>query len=338
MTAHNALVVGGAGYLGSRIVESFLESGASVAVVDALLFGRDGLDGLPDSVAIHNCDLDELNINDYSGFDVVIFSAGVSNDPTANWRPDVNWEENFHKPVEAARRAKRGGIPHFVFASTCSVYHSSEIDFYAHEKLPLDPRSHYAKSKLAAEEELQRLVDDRFSVTCLRMGTLHGSSKRMRFDLVVNQMFRDAATIGTLKAPNDRRIVRPLLHVTDAADAYRTVACQPGTASFSVYNLVAENMIIRDMAVIMRDELLDLGITAEIENFDVDANQRSYLACGEKAREVLGFSPRVTVRDSVRELARHWGSVPKDVLMDSKFTNIDHLVETNTYAQSSNSN
>src|SRR5215813_10060124 len=89
-----------------------------------------------------------------------------------------------------AEVAKGSGVNRFIFASTCSVYGSN--DEVLDEHSALNPVSLYARSKIASEQVLVRMADDRFAPTFLRFGTIYGLSGRTRFDLVANLLTAQA--------------------------------------------------------------------------------------------------------------------------------------------------
>ena len=91
------LVAGGAGYIGSRLVPSLVEHGYRVDVIDALWFGNH----LPPEVNVVRRDLFECRPSDFEGYDQVIFLAGVSNDPMADYDP-----AQFHPECGAARLSR----------------------------------------------------------------------------------------------------------------------------------------------------------------------------------------------------------------------------------------
>ena len=81
------LVAGGAGYLGSVLIPRLLDRGYEVDVVELFWFGN----SLPDQVGILNKDIFTLTVQDLRRYDQVIFLAGLSNDPMAEYSPSKNF-------------------------------------------------------------------------------------------------------------------------------------------------------------------------------------------------------------------------------------------------------
>ncbi|HKR28995.1 MAG TPA: NAD(P)-dependent oxidoreductase, partial [Terriglobales bacterium] len=89
------LIAGGAGYVGSALIPKLLDRGYKVDVVDLFWFGNT----LPSEVGIVHKDIFDLQFSDLSGFDHVIFLAGLSNDPMADFSPAKNFIFNASAPA-----------------------------------------------------------------------------------------------------------------------------------------------------------------------------------------------------------------------------------------------
>ena len=181
------LVAGGAGYVGSALIPRLLESGYMVDVVDLFWFGNN----LPAETGLLSKDLFDVTVEDLQDYDQVIFLAGLSNDPMAEFSPSKNFVYNAAAPAYLAYMAKKAGVKRYVYASSCSVYGYTVNELYD-ETRPVASSYPYGISKLQGEQAVMNLMDERFSVIALRKGTISGYSPRMRLDLIVNTMFRTA--------------------------------------------------------------------------------------------------------------------------------------------------
>src|SRR6201992_968602 len=208
------LVAGGAGYVGSTLIPKLLERGYDVDVVDLFWFGN----ALPAEVRIINRDLFDLQANDLKEYDQVIFLAGLSNDPMAEFSPSKNFIFNAAAPAYLAYTAKNAKVKRYVYASSCSVYGYTEDKLFD-ETRPVSSNYPYGISKLQGEQAAMPLASKDFSVIALRKGTVSGYSPRMRFDLIINTMFKNAVREHTITV-NNPSIWRPILAIEDAATAY----------------------------------------------------------------------------------------------------------------------
>ncbi|MDB4140326.1 SDR family oxidoreductase [Candidatus Thioglobus sp.] len=149
-----------------------------------------------------------------NGVDVVIHLAAISNDPMGNNFSDVTDEINSKASEEIAKKSKEAGVKKFIFASSCSMYGSTDNN-KKKESDSLNPLTAYAKSKVYMEKVLESLADDNFEATCLRYSTACGMSPRLRLDLVLNDFVACALVTGTIQILSDGTPWRPLIDVQD---------------------------------------------------------------------------------------------------------------------------
>ena len=289
------LIAGGGGYVGSALIPKLLDRDYAIDVVDLFWFGNH----LPPQANIIHKDIFKLDADDLRGYDQVIFLAGLSNDPMAEYSPSKNFISNAAAPAYLAYIAKRAGIKRYIYASSCSVYGYTVNKLYD-EASPAVCGYPYGISKLQGEQAVLQMVDEKFSVICLRKGTVSGYSPRMRLDLVVNTMFKTAIMSKTIII-NNPSIWRPILSIQDASNAYiRAVEAHEDISG--IFNIASGNYTVGEIADIVKavveDELkTDIGLTIKhVEDF------RNYKVNIEKARNVLSFKPNHDVDSIVRDL------------------------------------
>src|ERR1700757_3397729 len=201
------LIAGGAGYVGSVLIPKLLDRGYKVDVVDLFWFGNH----LPKQTGTLNKDIFHLSQEDLEPYDQVIFLAGLSNDPMAEFSPSKNFIFNAAAPAYLAYTAKKAKVKRYVYASSCSVYGYTENELYD-ETRPAVCNYPYGISKLQGEQAALQLQSERFSVISLRKGTVCGYSPRMRLDLIVNTMFKTAMRDRKITV-NNPSICRPILGI-----------------------------------------------------------------------------------------------------------------------------
>jgi nucleoside-diphosphate-sugar epimerase len=292
------LVAGGAGYIGSRLVPSLVERGYEVQVVDLLWFGN----SLPESFPVIEKDLMELQQRDLEGFDQVIFLAGLSNDPMAEYSPARNFVDNAAGPAYLAYLAKMAGVKRYIHGGSCSVYGYAVDEFYT-ETSPTVSMYPYGISKLQGEYASLQLHDDSFSVICFRQGTVSGYSPRMRLDLIVNTMFKAALTEGMVTV-NNPAIWRPVLSIEDAVAAYlRAVEATEDISG--IFNIASGNYTVGEVADYVREAVkkhLDRDTRIRIKHL---MDYRNYKVSIEKAEKVLSFKPNHDIEDIVKGLVEN---------------------------------
>jgi nucleoside-diphosphate-sugar epimerase len=302
------LVTGGAGYIGNYVVEELLDGGHDVRVLDSMLFGDGALSPSRGSENLEVVEGDIRHIDDLSyameDRDAVVHLAGIVGDPAC----DVNEQATRSVNIEATKTlvevCKLHDIQRLVFASTCSVYGASEL-MELNEGSFLNPLSLYAESKIDSEEIILHETHDRFSdneitPTILRLGTIFGWSRRMRFDLVVNLLTAKAVLEGDIPVYGGEQY-RPLVHVHDAARAFAAVLDAPEeTVGHQIFN-VGDNDLnyqIKTVGDIVEDNVE--GASVRIVEHKED--ERTYRVSFDKINHVLGWTAKRDISDGVQEI------------------------------------
>ncbi len=293
------LLAGGAGYIGSYLTPVLLERGYQVDVLDLFWFGNN----LPQEVGIIRRDLFSLSKEDLQPYEQVIFLAGLSNDPMAEFSPAKNFIYNAAAPAFLAYIAKCAGVRRYIYASSCSVYGYTVNELYDEEK-PASSSYPYGISKLQGEQAALQMIDKNFSVIALRQGTVSGYSPRMRLDLIVNTMFKSALASGKITV-NNPAIWRPILSIRDAASAY-VRAIEANYDISGIFNVASGNYTVGEVADLVKtgiDRLLKKDIQIEIKHIQ---DYRNYKVSIEKAQKVLSFHPRYDVDWIIENLVENY--------------------------------
>lgn len=319
------LIAGGAGYLGSVLIPKLLERSYRVDVVDLFWFGNH----LPRQVGILNKDIFNLTVEDLEPYDQVVFLAGLSNDPMAEYSPSKNFVFNAAAPAYLGYIAKIAKVKRYVYASSCSVYGYTENELYD-ETRPVSSSYPYGISKLQGEQAVIQLISDDFSVISLRKGTISGYSPRMRLDLIINTMFKSAIKDRTITV-NNPSIWRPILSIDDAATAYIR-AIEANHKISGIFNVASGNYTVGEVADLVKsaiEERLGLKLNLNIKHIQ---DFRNYKVSFEKAANVLSFHPQGDVKAIVINLLdnmerfRDWDNPEYSNIQT--FRNIDNGVPT----------
>lgn len=292
------LIAGGAGYVGSVLIPRLLERGYKVDVVDLFWFGNH----LPRQAGVLNKDIFHLTVEDLEPYDQVIFLAGLSNDPMAEYSPSKNFIFNAAAPAYLGYIAKIAKVKRYIYACSCSVYGYTENELFD-ETRPVSSSYPYGISKLQGEQAVMQLADDKFSVISLRKGTISGYSPRMRLDLIINTMFKTAMRDRTITV-NNPSIWRPILSIEDAATAYIR-AVETNQSISGIFNIASGNYTVGEVADLIKgavEERLKLRINLCIKHIQ---DFRNYKVSVEKAANVLSFHSTGNVKSIVDNLIDH---------------------------------
>lgn len=289
------MIAGGAGYLGSMIGPRLIKDGHEVVAVDLLWFGNN----LDKNIKLIKKNIFSLDESFVSKFDQIIFVAGLSNDPMANYSPKMNYIYNTALPAYLAYIAKKGGVKRFIYSGTCSVYGDTNVKV-ATENTPPRCFFPYGVSKLSGEVAALQLINEKFSVISLRKVTVGGYSPRTRFDLLVNALYMSAITKGRLVISNSD-IWRPILAMSDCIEAYAAAVAAEHNIN-GIFNIISQNLTLLDTAKIVQKYFKDYHGT----NVDIKINKvydpRNYRVSNKKARDILSFEPKSTIEHILKEL------------------------------------
>jgi nucleoside-diphosphate-sugar epimerase len=337
------LVTGGAGYIGSVLVRELLALGEQVRVVDTMWFGNP----FPphERLEMIEGDLRRPDPRWLDGVESVIHLAGLSNDPTADFAPELNSESNVYATrqlaeLAAAQATRDGRVLRYLFASTCSVYYAPTTADEANvtvmtEEMPIAPTANYSKTKRLAEVELLRIADQYplFCPVMLRKGTIMGLAPRMRFDLVVNVFTLHAWRNRQLTVHGHGEAWRPLLHIRDAVDAYIHLLNAPvSSIRAEAFNLVHKNYRVLELAHWVAEVVEQkYGVEVRVKrDRTTNAGARSYFVSGDKIAQRLGFSPDRGATEAVVAIwdALERGDFGIEPDKDPRFFDIRWLRET----------
>lgn len=308
------LITGGAGYIGSVLIGMLIERDYHVRVVDRLYWGEEPIRPWLDKIELYQQDVRDLCDEVLDGVDGVVHLAGLSNDPTAEMNPEANHQMNAVATRRLAESCKRMGVPRLIYGSSCSLYDGLPAGPVYDETAEIRPRGAYAVSKYEGEVALLEHADDDFCPVLLRQGTVYGMSPRMRFDLVVNTFVMAAVQNGELQIHGGGWMWRPLVDVTDVARAH--IACLEAPRDLvhgQIFNVVHNNYQIRELAMLVAGSAQMRKFRPRLKNAPLPKIVRDYKCDNSKIRAAIGFTPQVTVLESLEEMLQ---SIQADGMID----------------------
>jgi nucleoside-diphosphate-sugar epimerase len=277
-------------------------AGHEVVGLDTGYFDACDFRSPPDDVPNLNVDLRDVTAAPLRGFGAVVHLGALSNDPLGNVNPELTYDINLHASIRLARAAKEAGVERFLFSSSCSLYGAGG-DGFLDEKAAFHPVTPYGESKVRVEQEASQLADATFSPVYLRNATAYGISRRLRADIVVNNLVGHALTTGKVLLQSDGSPWRPLVHIRDIIHAFETMLTAPRDVIHNqAFNVgrTSENYQIRDVANMVAEVVPNCEVAFAV---GASADARDYRVDFKKIEQTLpGFHPTWTLRKGIEEM------------------------------------
>ncbi len=324
------LVAGGGGYIGTHVVDKFLQAGYKVRIYDQFIFGEGVLDELKVN---NNLSVIKGEIGDWqklrkslNGVDTVIHLAGLVGDPACIVNKKLTIQMNIVSTKIIKELSKDAKVSRFIFSSSCSVYGAS--DELMSEESKLNPVSLYAQTKIDSENEILNDDSKDFYPTILRFATVFGHSRRPRFDLVANLFVAQAYNDGVITVTGSSQW-RPLIHVQDVASAIVKVLEKPEKeVNRQIINVGDDNLniTIGNLALLVANIVKQdkNGKPIEIITNDDVSDVRNYRVSFKKIKKLLGFKATVDIKKGLEEIYHNFkkGEYYRDY-KDTLYANVE---------------
>tara|TARA_B100001250_G_scaffold414170_1_gene451040 strand:+ start:1214 stop:2227 length:1014 start_codon:yes stop_codon:yes gene_type:complete len=323
---NRVLITGGAGYCGSLLVPQMLDMGYQVIIYDIQYYGSEFLPKSHPNLKIVKGDIRDIDKLKplMIGVDAVLHLACISNDASFELDEELSTTVNMDAFEPIVKIAKNAGVKRFIYASSSSVYGISE-EPNVREDHPLLPLTLYNKFKGLCEPILIKYTDENFVGVIYRPATVCGYGPRQRLDLSVNILTNLAVNKGNITVFGGSQL-RPNLHIQDYADLCKVLLDAPDEKiANQIFNCGYENMSIMEIAKtvkkVVAEEFPDKDeISIEVTPSD---DLRSYHINSDKIKKILGFKPKYSVEDAIRDLCQAFANnkLPNS-LDDDKYYNV----------------
>ena len=295
------LVTGGAGFIGSNLVRKLVEAGSSVRVVDDLSTGkRDNLAGLS-NVELVQGDLSEMPLDAVvDGIDVIFHLAAVPSVPRSVADPLRSHAASATATLRLLEAARAAKVRRFITSSSSSVY-GDAADLPVSEAAPTSPRSPYAVGKLAAEG-YTRVFASLFgmSTVSLRYFNVFGTHQdpSSQYAAVVPRFITAHLRGERPRVFGDGRQSRDFTFVDNVVEANLLAAQAPHLAGESINVASGVPYSLLDVLAELQD-ILGTRLEPVFEPDRPGDIKHSHANIG-RARELLGYEPRVDFREGLR--------------------------------------
>jgi nucleoside-diphosphate-sugar epimerase len=295
----NVLVTGGAGYIGSTLCEYLLNAGHKVTVLDSFLYSQDSL-----NLYYHNknfevvsLDVRDSEIKKYvKKNDIIIPLAALVGASLCDYKKDETIQVNFESIKTIIDNLSKDQI--ILYPTTNSGYGIGKGDKYCTEDTPLNPISLYGKTKIRAEEYVEKHQNSaRF-----RLATVFGCSPRMRLDLLVNDF--------VFKSVKDKYIVlfesnfkRNYIHVRDVCRVFMMAIDSFDKFQNETFNVGLSTANLSKLELCQKIKQHNNNFEISLNEFGKDVDKRDYIVSNQKI-ENKGFKAEFSLDDGIIELIK----------------------------------
>ena len=304
------LVTGGAGYIGTELVEQLVQDPEveEVVVYDNLTRKNYNLflfHDLPGAKVrfIEGDLLDSRRLRQVlASVDTVIHLAARVTTPFAAQDPHYFEQVNHWGTAELVYAVEESPVQQFVYVSSGSVYGFSE-SIRDEDSIPA-PKTYYGVSKRRGEEHVERL-QSKVATRIIRLGNVYGFSPSMRFDAVINRFMLEANINNRISINGTGKQRRPFIHVDRAVEALHQVISKPVPSG--TYNLVERNLSVLDIVETLR--ALYPGLETLHVNQHLDLMELQIEPQGALHRHIN--VPSVPIEDELQAFKNHFGLQPR---------------------------
>jgi len=288
------LIVGGAGYVGTKLAPYLIDKSYDISVIDWMIYGN----YLPDipiyKIDMRNTSEIEKAIKKIEP-EIVVDLAAISNDPMGNVLPSLTIEINDKAQRKLIDICKENNIKKFIFASSASVYGINDKENIS-EDVKLAPISVYSRTKTDIEKYLMKVNSDDFCTVRIRPATVCGYSPRQRLDLIVNLLTYHGFFNKKIRIEGGERI-RPFIHIDDMVNAYHTfIKADADIISGEVYNCGSEYISLNGLG-----DLVKKYTNCDI-NYTDGPDKRSHRLNSEKIKKELNFKFEKNIESAIKDL------------------------------------
>lgn len=302
------LITGGAGYIGSMLVEKLLRTTThQITVVDSLYYGQSpfGSEFLNTRFKFVKGDIrDSALMNSLERkADIIIPLAALVGAPICKLDPVAADSVNKSAILDLFNRISEQQF--IIMPTTNSAYGTGSENGYCDENSPLNPISKYAIDKVEVEKSLMNL---KASVS-FRLATVFGMSRRMRLDLLVNDFCYRAMTDGFMVL-YEGHFRRNFIHVQDVVSIFIEAINCPDKYMSQIYNVGLSEANLTKIELCERIKKILPDFNYFTADYAKDPDQRDYLVSNKKL-ENTGWKPKIDLDTGIFELKNGLQSIKK---------------------------
>jgi len=298
------LVTGGAGFIGSHLVEQLVANGCQVTVVDKLLRGNKIPSKAFKAIEFHQFDVS--NVDQLSALcadiDCIFHFAAILGVDIVADSPVETMETEVNGMQSVAFAAIKNNVPKIVYASTSGVYGHNALEKSVTEDIMIDPRTSYAMAKRFNEIYLAALREEKgVTATAIRFFNVYGQRQDNR--MVVPRFFEQAMDNQPITVFGSGRQTRDFTWIKDAVRA--TLLLAEKANGFEIFNVSNETEV--DIGTLASKIKAVSGSTSEVSFINAPSKRYDYevgrrFGSSDKLYKYTGYKPSTSLDDGLRAI------------------------------------
>lgn len=290
------LVIGGGGYIGSKLIMELINNEFNVRCFDRFS-SSETLSKLNKNIEIVIGDIRNIESKNFFEIDTVIDLAALTKDLDGKENEIIEINKNARKKI--IEISKTNGVSHYIRISSSNVYAGNKSE--NSEKVIPNPQTLYAKINLELDNHAIALNTKKFTVTVLRLASIFGDSLRMRWDQSINNMVKELCNNGKIEV-RSKNSQRPFLHIDDVIRAIILVIESKENAAGEIFN-VGSNDLNYSIGEIAK-EITNIAKKENSLIVSDEKDKNSFIMNCDKINKKLGFKKNNDLKFGIKELLR----------------------------------
>ena len=290
------LVIGGGGYIGSKLIMELINNEFNVRCFDRFS-SSETLSKLNKNIEIVIGDIRNIESKNFFEIDTVIDLEALKKDLDGKENEIIEINKNARKKI--IEISKLNGVSHYIRISSSNVYAGNKSE--NSEKVIPNPQTLYAKINLELDNHAIALNTKKFTVTVLRLASIFGDSLRMRWDQSINNMVKELCNNGKIEV-RSKNSQRPFLHIDDVIRAIILVIESKENAAGEIFN-VGSNDLNYSIGEIAK-EITNIAKKENSLIVSDEKDKNSFTMNCDKINKKLGFKKNNDLKFGIKELLR----------------------------------
>ncbi|MEM9678705.1 MAG: NAD-dependent epimerase/dehydratase family protein [Bacteroidota bacterium] len=298
------LVTGGAGFIGSHLVEKLVDEGHEVIVVDSLLRGNKIPNKVLKEIEFYHADIrDEGLLTGLGeGVDYIFHFAAILGVDIVADNPVETMDTEVQGMYSVAQCAIKNNIPKIIYASTSGVYGHHALEQSVTEDVMIDPKTSYAMAKRFNEIYLAALNEEKgITGIALRFFNVYGPRQDNR--MVIPRFYEQAKQGEPITVYGSGNQTRDFTWIEDTIES--SIKLAESIDGFEIFNIANENelsigFLAEEIKKITGSKSEITHINAPSKRYDYEVGRR--FGSSEKLYKAIGFKPNTSIQDGLKVL------------------------------------